>query len=1626
MIDKKKLFTAIKLPLAAVVALAAASTAYAIEVTTDQAQIAARNWVRRSPVQMTAEFKSSEVLKTQTAKADDGKALYHVVELDGGGFVVTSGDTELPPVIAFSGEGFLNISDRRNPLVVMLERDLANRSSQLAKPQAKMLAASQSADKDDPASSESTVAASGENFKDEWAALLKEPEPSTKSGDVIPIKAASYASISDVRVAPMVQSKWDQAQWNGYNTFNYYTPNNYVCGCVATAFAQIMRYWRAPSSSVSAGTYTCWVDYKKVSKTMIGGSYDWSSMPLTEANCSSISQRQAIGKLTYDVGVASQMGWASGGSGTYGCIAAQALRHRFGYASAHSYLNGASGTLTVNLASNADFRNAILASLDAGMPVAIGVYGSAGGHEVVVDGYGYNGTSLIYCHVNCGWSGSADAWYNLMGEGLTSYNFSVLDEVAYNINPTESGDVISGRVLNAAGSPVSGATVILTASSGSQRTTTTNAKGIYAFRAAANATYTISALYGSSSSAEQGVTLPSSYDTELAISDMYSSDVFSIGSTASSLYPYGKLGNKWGVNLTLGSSAPPSSVTLATALDNSSLIFMTDGSATWYGQTAFSHDGIDAARSGTIGNSHQTWLETTVTGPGVLSFYWNVSCEGDASHQNYDYLNVSIDGEEKARICGTGNSWTRMSYSIPTGSHTVRWQYNKDSSESRGDDAGYVDQVVWTPAAMTDDAYDPSDDTPGGGTVITPSENLATHGGHTLSSTDKYDFFKVYLSAGYRYVFETTGSMDTYGDIFDSVTLANSVACNDDSGDNRNFKIEYSPESSGTYYLRVRAYSLGTAGSYALTYQRFVADSSVVKPDLLPYTPSDWSSPLVVSASNLSKEGSTSFSKDDTLYVSWAGICRNADITATFYSRLYIDGNLVYSWNTAGLPKDYYAWVGGHQIGKLNPGKHVIRLVLDQTGVVAESNESNNTVETEVTVTASDLSNLQIVKANISKGSITLSETISVHWRVVNSGKAAAKKTKTAFQIWKYDSAGDAWALKRTDWLDCSPLAAGAGREHVRSLTGKSFGVGKFAIRVLADGNGAVSETDESDNYADTYSFTVAKDIATKSTTVDWQFKKIKGEPDSFYLSTSAKSKKKATTFKVGQPIYMRCCWWNAKKGAVSGRMRTTVYINGRAGIYGEGYYFKKNSWTYFTDRTPEFLQNLPAGKYTLTAVIDSDDHWWEPNEKNNIRRISFTVIAAPTIYGEATYTCALNESVNWPVSSEGSMTVKGLPPGLKYSGGAIVGKATKLGTYSAKFTAKNGAGTRTRTIKIKVINPGFDVSVNVRANGATDAASVASGGTVPMYIGVEQKITVASTPGKSGIAKSGASSVKASGLPPGLKYANGVISGVPSKTGTYTVKLVFRNAIGWSKTFTMKMVVKSLPAWARGSFNGWATTEDSLVRKVTFSVTSAGKISAKVGTLAFSRTGWTVNADGTYGATMRTVRTTGSGKKKKSYTDVLTLRLNPAAAWTEDQLTGYVATFNGNVTLANALASLDAIRDYGLQALVDYGALPVPSNVDVYVWARRNPYGDASNEDAQLLAQTLAALGALKFTDASGITWNIKVAANGVATLSRTTGTGKNKKTISATAVVMWDGGETKPYAIFIAEGNIMSINWE
>ncbi|MCX6874714.1 MAG: cadherin-like beta sandwich domain-containing protein [Verrucomicrobia bacterium] len=132
---------------------------------------------------------------------------------------------------------------------------------------------------------------------------------------------------------------------------------------------------------------------------------------------------------------------------------------------------------------------------------------------------------------------------------------------------------------------------------------------------------------------------------------------------------------------------------LPDAVDCPDLVWTTGGDAPWLAQTATTHDGIDAARSGAITDSQESWLQTTVAGPGILGFWWQVSSE-DA----WDCLEFYLDGVlQSGRISGE-SGWQQRTVTIPSGAHTARWRYMKDEWDSSGQDAGWLDSVSYVSA----------------------------------------------------------------------------------------------------------------------------------------------------------------------------------------------------------------------------------------------------------------------------------------------------------------------------------------------------------------------------------------------------------------------------------------------------------------------------------------------------------------------------------------------------------------------------------------------------------------------------------------------------------------------------------------------------------------------------------------------------------------------------------------------------------------------------------------------------------------------------------------------------------------------------------------------------------------
>ena len=107
-------------------------------------------------------------------------------------------------------------------------------------------------------------------------------------------------------------------------------------------------------------------------------------------------------------------------------------------------------------------------------------------------------------------------------------------------------------------------------------------------------------------------------------------------------------------------------------------------------------DEVDASlRSKAIGHSAGTWVTLAVKGPGLLTFKWKVSSEG-----GYDWLRFYRGDSQLAYISGFPD-WAVISNRVDeTGEVTFKWGYTKDGSASKGEDCGWIKDIIWLPDAQ--------------------------------------------------------------------------------------------------------------------------------------------------------------------------------------------------------------------------------------------------------------------------------------------------------------------------------------------------------------------------------------------------------------------------------------------------------------------------------------------------------------------------------------------------------------------------------------------------------------------------------------------------------------------------------------------------------------------------------------------------------------------------------------------------------------------------------------------------------------------------------------------------------------------------------------------------------------
>lgn len=215
-----------------------------------------------------------------------------------------------------------------------------------------------------------------------------------------------------------------ETQWNQNYPYNYMCPaasdgpgGHVYAGCVATAGAQLMRFWNSPIQGTGSHTYTPedHPEYGPLTANFGETTYDWEHMPASISSSSPIEQIEAVAQLIYHVGVSVDMNYRPGSSGATTSRLCTVMPQYFYYTPQMQNIKRENHT-------HESYMALIVEAIDMGWPMVH----RGNGHAYVLDGY--NAEGLV--HFNWGWSGSQDGWFDIDG-----HNYAEGESVIYNYVP---------------------------------------------------------------------------------------------------------------------------------------------------------------------------------------------------------------------------------------------------------------------------------------------------------------------------------------------------------------------------------------------------------------------------------------------------------------------------------------------------------------------------------------------------------------------------------------------------------------------------------------------------------------------------------------------------------------------------------------------------------------------------------------------------------------------------------------------------------------------------------------------------------------------------------------------------------------------------------------------------------------------------------------------------------------------------------------------------------------------------------------------------------------------------------------------------------------------------------------
>ena len=397
-----------KRTLLSVFAVLMAATMMAAPRTVDDAQLIAKQFLSTSTTGLRLAAAPAELKLAHTVlQADQQPAFYVFNQGNDNGFVIVSADDNARQILGYANSGSFNEADMPENMRVWFQR-----------------------------------------LSEEMAVAAQQPDKAVRHS----IVKRAYTPIE-----PLLGGiKWNQGSpYNDMCPIDQTDNKRSYTGCVATAAAQIMRYWKHPEQGV--GSHTDNWDNSDLggkgsgSETANFGAttYDWDNMLETYKSSATTAQKEAVATLMYHVGISCDMCYGSdkvGGSGAFTNDIARALYTYFKYDKGLRYIKK-------DILGNAEFEKIFLEELAAGRPILMGGATTDNeGHEFVCDGVDKDG----YFHINWGWGGTSDNYFALSaldpdkqgaGGAASGKGFSVDVEAVIGIQPDKGNPLAAPLVV---------------------------------------------------------------------------------------------------------------------------------------------------------------------------------------------------------------------------------------------------------------------------------------------------------------------------------------------------------------------------------------------------------------------------------------------------------------------------------------------------------------------------------------------------------------------------------------------------------------------------------------------------------------------------------------------------------------------------------------------------------------------------------------------------------------------------------------------------------------------------------------------------------------------------------------------------------------------------------------------------------------------------------------------------------------------------------------------------------------------------------------------------------------------------------------------------------------------------